>query len=92
MGGDDGPGRAARRGHRAGVRARPPGPFHLVNDDPADEPVQHRMTDNGQCNAVDWLRNDDAGIADLGPGSGFEIARFPVRVSWAGDGYRWEKA
>ena len=68
------------------------GPFHLVNDDPADEPVQHRMTDNGQCNAVDWLRNDDAGIADLGPGSGFEIARFPVRVSWAGDGYRWEKA
>ena len=68
------------------------GPFHLVNDDPADEPVRHRMTDNGQCNAVDWLRNDDAGIGDLGPGSGFEIARFPVRVSWAGDGYRWEKA
>ena len=74
------------------VRRDEHGPFHLVNDDPADEPVQHRMTDNGQCNAVDWLRNDDAGIADLGPGSGFEIARFPVRVSWAGDGYRWEKA
>ena len=74
------------------VRRDEHGPFHLVNDDPADEPVQHRMTDNGQCNAVDWLRNDDAGIADLGPGSGFEIARFPVRVSWAGDGYGWEKA
>lgn len=74
------------------VRRDEHGPFHLVNDDPADEPVQHRMTDNGQCNAVDWLRNDDAGIGDLGVGSGFEIARFPVRVSWAGDGYRWEKA
>ena len=74
------------------IRRDEHGPFHLVNDDPSDEPVQHRMTDNGQCNAVDWLRNDDAGIADLGPGSGFEIARFPVRVSWAGDGYRWEKA
>ena len=74
------------------VRRDEHGPFHLVNDDPADEPVQHRMTDNGQCNAVDWLRNDDAGIADLGVGSGFEIARFPVRVSWAGDGYGWEKA
>ena len=74
------------------VRRDEHGPFHLVNDDPADEPVRHRMTDNGECNAVDWLRNDDAGIADLGPGSGFEIARFPVRVSWAGYGYRWEKA
>lgn len=30
------------------------GPYHVVNDDPADEPVQHRMTDNGQCNAADW--------------------------------------
>ena len=68
------------------------GPYHVVNDDPADEPVQHRMTDNGQCSVVDWLTNDDAGIADLGVGSGFEIARFPVRVSWAGYGYRWEKA
>lgn len=68
------------------------GPHHLVNADPTDEPVQHRMTDNGQCNAVDWLRNDDAEIADPGVGSGFEIARFPVRVLWAGDGYRWEKA
>ena len=74
------------------VRRDEHGPFHLVNDDPADEPVQHRMTDAGQCSVVDWLRNDDAGIADLGPGSGFEIARFPVRVSWAGDGYGWEKA
>ena len=74
------------------VRRDEHGPFRLVNDDPADEPVRHRMTDNGECNAVDWLRNDDAGIADLGPGSGFEIARFPVRVSWAGYGYRWEKA
>ena len=74
------------------VRRDEHGPFHLVNDNPADEPVRHRMTDNGQCNAVDWLRNDDAGIADLGPGSGFEIARFPVRVSWTGDGYGWEKA
>lgn len=60
--------------------------------DPADEPVQHRVTDNGQCNAVDWLTNDDAGIAERGPGYGFELARFPVRVSWAGDGYGWEKA
>ena len=74
------------------VRRDEHGPFHLVNDDPADEPVQHRMTDNGQCNAVDWLRNADAEIADPGVGSGFEIARFPVRVLWAGDGYRWEKA
>ena len=75
------------------VRRDEHGPFHLVNDYPADEPVQHRMTDNGQCLVVDWLRNDDAGIADLGPGGyGFEIARFPVRVSWTGDGYRWEKA
>ena len=74
------------------VRRDEHGPFHLVNDDPADEPVRHRMTDNGQCNAVDWLRNDDAGIGELGPDAGFEIARFPVRVSWAGDGYRWEKA
>ena len=68
------------------------GAYHVVNDDPADEPVRHRMTDNGQCNAVDWLTSDDAGTAGLGPGSGFEIARFPVRVSWAGDGYRWERA
>ena len=74
------------------VRRDEHGPFHLVNDDPADEPVRHRMTDNGECNAVDWLRNDDAGIADLGPGSGFEIARFPVRVSWTGYGYGWERA
>ena len=74
------------------VRRDEHGPFHLVNDDPADEPVQHRMTDNGQCNAVDWLRNADAEIADPGVGSGFEIARFPVRVLWAGDGYRWENA
>ena len=74
------------------VRRDEHGPFHLVNDDPADEPVQHRMTDNGQCSVVDWLRNDDAGIGDLGPDAGFEIARFPVRVSWAGDGYGWEKA
>ena len=34
----------------------------------------------------------DFGIGDLGPDYGFEIARFPVRVSWTGDGYRWEKA
>ena len=74
------------------VRRDEHGPFHLVNDDPADEPVRHRMTDNGQCNAVDWLRNDDAGIGDLGPGSGFELARIPVRVSWTGYGYGWERA
>lgn len=55
-------------------------------------PVTQASTDAGQCSVVDWLRNADAEIADPGVGSGFEIARFPVRVLWAGDGYRWEKA
>ena len=38
------------------------------------------------------LRYDDAGIGELGPDAGFELARISVRVSWTGDGYGWEKA
>ena len=68
------------------------GPYHVVNDDPADEPVQHRMTDNGQCNAAEWLTNDDAGISDLGVSPAFEVGRFPIRPVWTGHSYGWEKA
>ena len=74
------------------VRRDEHGPFHLVNDDPADEPVQHRMTDAGQCSVVDWLRNDDAGISDLGVSPAFEVGRFPIRPVWTGHSYGWEKA
>jgi hypothetical protein len=68
------------------------GPFHVVNDDPADESVRHRMTDHGYCNAAEWLTSDDAGVSDLGTSPEFEIGRFPIRPVWTGHSYRWERA
>ena len=74
------------------VRRDEHGPFHLVNDDPADEPVRHRMVDAGHCNAAEWLTTDLAGIADLGVSPAFEVGRFPIRPVWTGHSYVWEKA
>ena len=74
------------------VRSREHGPFHIVNADPTDEAVRHRMVDAGHCNAAEWLTNDAAGIADLGVSPAFEVGRFPIRPVWAGHSYVWEKA
>jgi hypothetical protein len=68
------------------------GPHHLVNADPTDEAVRHRMVDAGHCNAAEWLTNGDAGIADLGVSPAFEVGRFPIRPVWTGHSYVWEKA
>ena len=55
-------------------------------------PVTQASTDAGQCSVVDWLRNDDAGISDLGVSPAFEVGRFPIRPVWTGHSYVWEKA
>lgn len=67
------------------------GPHHLVTT-LADPPIRHDMVDAGYCNATEWLTNDDAGIEELGTSPEFEVGRFPIRITWDGDGYRWEHA
>lgn len=40
---------------------------------------------------VRWV-DGQISTARTGVSPAFEVGRFPIRVSWTGDGYGWEKA
>ena len=67
------------------------GPHHLV--DTLGDATRHDLVDSSECNACQWINNDDAWTWELGSAtSEFEVGRFPVRLTWTGDGCEWERA
>lgn len=67
------------------------GPHHLVGT--LGDPIRHDLVESGECNACQWINNDEAWTWELGSAtSGFEVGRFPVRLTWTGDGCEWERA
>ena len=67
------------------------GPHHLVGT--LDDPIRHDLVESGECNACQWINNDDAWTWELGSAtSEFEVGRFLVRFTWTGDGCEWERA
>ena len=74
-----------------GIKSDADGAFHAVET--LGDPIQHRMVDSGECQAVVWLNEDDAGLEELGAETqpDFEIGRFRIKPVWTGEGFEWER-
>lgn len=69
------------------------GSYHDIEENDVEEDGgtvtnRHDMEDGGECLAVASIEGSDIGEVTIQ--EEFELARFPVRVEWDGDGYNWQ--